>query len=288
MAQYMGGKMKSRIKVIRIIIFSIFFLMVAEVVVVECVDVMSTRSILIKILYMVCFLLAVILAKMPQLAAKRITILDILSIVMFIGLIIYMGKMLSASTDIQTSFQGNNEYVYYYAEGEGNYRYDDIESLLKDEIENRRKTGIHNKLEEIYRMQIAGKIFVYFRENDNEIIEYDFFRQNNLYYCSGNKALLYGGIASDDKYTTEETIRKDIANTMWRGVGYNEVGVPAWGVSTDDQIFSMTINAKKVDDVILIDEKDGKKYYFWITSNVEEIKTIDDVKAAKIEINGLQ
>lgn len=64
--------------------------------------------------------------------------------------------------------------------------------------------------------------------------------------------------------------------------------MPAWGVSTDDQIFSMTINAKKVDDVILIDEKDGKKYYFWITTNVEEIKTIDDVKAAKIEINGLQ
>ena len=117
-----------------------------------------------------------------------------------------------------------------------------------------------------------------------KIVEYDFFRQNDLYYRSGVMGLSYNGVGASDSYTAEETIRKDIANTMWRGVGSNEVGAPAWGVSTDENISSMTINAEPVDDVILIDEIDGKKYYFWITTNVEGIETIDDVKAAEIEM----
>lgn len=95
-----------------------------------------------------------------------------------------------------------------------------------------------------------------------------------MYYRSGIKGLSYDGVGSGDSYTAEETIRKDIANTMWRGVGSKEVGAPAWGVSTDEQVSSMTINAQKVDDVILIYEKDGKKYYFWIITNVGEIKPL--------------
>lgn len=63
---------------------------------------------------------------------------------------------------------------------------------------------------------------------------------------------------------------------------YDKLITPAWGVSTDDQIFFMTINSEKVDKVILFNEKDGKKYYFWIASKVGEIKTIEDVKEAEI------
>lgn len=92
-------------------------------------------------------------------------------------------------------------------------------------------------------------------------------------------------MGSSDRYTLEETIRKDIANTMWRGVGYEEVGAPTWGVSDNEQIFSMTINSEKMDNVIQIDEKSGKTYYFWIIINIGEIKTIDDVKEIKIETN---
>lgn len=105
-----------------------------------------------------------------------------------------------------------------------------------------------------------------------------------MYYSYGSKLLVYYGWGSNDKYTVEETIRKDIANTMWRGLDSNEVGVPAWGVSIDEQISSMTINSRKVDDVIQIDEIDGKKYYFWITTNIGEIETIEDVKGATIQL----
>lgn len=150
--------MKKGIKVIRGIVFVIIFLMAAEAVIVECVDVMSIRSILIKIMYIVCFLLAVILAKIPQLAAKRVTIIDILSIVMLIGLITYLGKMLSVSTAIQTAFQGNNSYTNSYGESNGDNGYDNIDSALKNEIEYGKKAGNYNELEEIRRIQIGEKI----------------------------------------------------------------------------------------------------------------------------------
>lgn len=47
-------------------------------------------------------------------------------------------------------------------------------------------------------------------------------------------------------------------------------------------ISSMTINAEPVDDVILINDIDGKKYYFWIIMNVEELKTNMNVKTAEV------
>lgn len=280
--------MKNSIKVIRGIVFPIIFLMAAEAVIVECVDIMTIRSILIKIMYIVCLLLAVILTKTPRFTVKRVTIIDILSIVMFIGLIMYMGKMLLASTDIETAFQGDNYFALYYGESDGESGYNDIESFFKDEIENSKRKMIDTKREEIYRTQVEENIFVYLKEGGDTIVEYTFFRQNDLFYCSGSKALLYDVMISSGSYTTEETIRKDVANTMWRGVGLKNVGAPAWGVSTDEQIFSLTINNEKVNDVIPIYEKNGKKYYFWITTNVGEIKTIDDVKAAKIEMNSSQ
>ena len=279
--------MDNKIKGIRIIVFSIIFLMFMELVIVECVDNMSVRNILIKIGYVVCVLLVLILKGMPQLANKRVTIVDFLNIAMFIGVMAYLGKGLSSSNEILTAFQGNNVYACYFSEGSGDNGYDDIESLLKDEIEYGNKTGNYNELEEICRIQVGEKLFVYFKKNEEEIIEYDFFRQDDLYYCSGDNILVYDGVVSSDSYTAEETIRKDIANTMFRGVGRKEVGAPAWGVSTDERISSMTVNAEPVDDVILIKEKAGKKYYFWITTNVEGIETIDDVKAAEIEMNGL-
>lgn len=280
--------MKNSIKVLRITAFSIFFLMVSEVVIVECVDIMNIRSILAKIIYIVWFLVAVILIKIPRLAVKRVTIIDLLNIVMFIGIITYLGKMLSTTTAIQTAFKGNNAYADSYGENNGDNGYDNTESALENETEYAKKIANYNELEEICRIQVGKNIFVYFKEGKEQIVEFVFLKQSDLYYISGIKALLYDGTASDDRYTTEETIRKDIANTMWRGVGYKEVGVPAWGVSTDEQIFSLTINDEKMDDVILINEKNGKKYYFWITTNVGDIKTIDDIKAAKIEMNSSQ
>ena len=279
--------MKNGIKLIRISVFSILLLMLMTEVIVEYVDIVKNRTILFIILYVALILLIVMLGKEPKCAISRIMVLDLLSIVFFILLMVSLSKGISETEMVLSTFEGNNGYICSYSKGIGSKGYDDIESALKDQIEYRNKTSNQNELEEIYRIQVEEKNFVYFKEAE-WIAEFEFFRQNDLYYSSGTKDLMYDGIGSSDSYTAEETIRKDIANTMWRGVSYDEVGAPAWGVSTDEQISSMSINAEPVDDVILINEIDGKKYYFWITTNVEGIETIDDVKAAEIEMNNLQ
>lgn len=278
------------IKGIRTLVYFIVLLIlmgvVCNVIIVEYVDSMKIRNILVQILQVVLFLLVIMLIKNPKLAAPRVTILDVLSIAILVVSIgwgfAHMWQEYSIISEVVDTFQGNNVYACYYAEGGFDNGYNDMENLLQDEIENSKKTANHSRLEEIYRKQVGEKVFVYFKEDEEKITEYDFFRQNDLYYCSGSNTLVYDGVVSSDSYTTEETIRKDIVNTMFRGVGRKEVGAPAWGVSADERISSMTINAEPVDDVILINEIDGKKYYFWIITNVGEIKTLDDVKAAEV------
>lgn len=280
--------MKNCIKLIRISVFLILSLMLIGYVITECVDTIKIRTILFIILYFALIRLIVMWIKEPKCATPRMMILDFVNIVIFIVLMASWEKGLLETNRIMDSFQGNNEFLSSYVKGIGAKGYDDIESALEDKIEYEKKTLYHNELEEIYRIQVEEKIFVYFKEDEECITEFEFFKQNDLYYRFGSKALLYDGAFSSDNYTLEETIRKDIANTMWRGVGSEEVSAPAWGVSTDENIFTMTINSENVDDVILINEKDGKKYYFWITTNVDGIETIDDVKAAEIEMNSLQ
>lgn len=158
-----------------------------------------------------------------------------------------------------------------------------MESAVKDIVEYRGRHLEQNETEEIYRVRAENKEYIYWKESES-VVELEFFRQDDLYYYSGSKVLTYVGVGSSDSYTTTETIRKDIANTMWRGVGSEKGEAPAWGVSHDEQIFSVTINDKEVDNIIPIDKNNGKNYYFWIMSDMDEIETVEDVKEIKIEI----
>lgn len=144
-------------------------------------------------------------------AIKKIRIIVFsIMLLMFIGVMAYLGKGLATSTIIQTAFQGNNGYVYFYSGGYVDKGYGDIESILKYEMENIKKSGKYNELEEIYRMQVGEKIFIYFKEDEGKILELDFFRQNASYYCSGSNVLLYDGIGSSDRYTTEGQLEKTL------------------------------------------------------------------------------
>lgn len=275
--------MKNSMKLIRVGLFSILLLLFSAYMIVEYVDNIKLRLIIFIILFIATVIAAVILLRSPKCAVSRIIILDILNIVIFVGLLGTFGRELMAINEVRNAFEGNNGFVSAYSKSIGDKGYEDIGSAVEDAIESRKKTTNQNELEEIYRVQTGDKIFIYFKESEN-IIEFEFFKQDDLYYSYGSKLLMYYGAGSSDGSTVEETIRKDIANTMWRGVESNEVGAPAWGVSIDEQISSMTINSMKVDDVIQIDEKDGKKYYFWITTNTGEIETIEDVKGAVIQL----
>ncbi|MBD5549647.1 MAG: hypothetical protein HDQ96_00485 [Lachnospiraceae bacterium] len=281
--------MKNSIKIIRISLFSVLSLILGGYVIVEYIDNMKMRSVFFVILCIAVFLLVVILAKSSKCAIQKVMVLDFFNGAIFIGIIVIfispvgiLGKGLSEMNKIQNTFQGNNEFLSSYSKSIGGKGYEDIESAVSDAIEYREESLGQSGLKEIYRTQVGEKVYIYLKETE-EIIEIEFFRQNDLYYRSGSKVLSYAGLLSSDSYTMEETMKKDIANTMWRGIDYKEVRLPAWGVSCDEQISSTTINGAKMDDVLQVDEISGKKYYFWITTNVEGIETIDDVDEIKIE-----
>lgn len=274
------------IKIIRVSVFAILLLMIAGNIIVEYIDNVKSWSVFFILFCFVEVIIMAIILRSSKFVSKRFTILDFLSIAMFIGLLASFGRGISQINAIQNSFNGNNGFLSAYSKGIGAKGDESIESALENELEYRNEELNETALEEIYRTQAGNRIFIYIKQKDESIVELDFFTQDNLYYSYGNKHLIYYGTFSSVGHTTEETIRKDIANTMWRGVNTDEVGGPAWGVSNDEEIYSMTVNSAKVDDVIEIDEKDGKKYYFWIITDIEGIETIDDVKEAKIEMNG--
>lgn len=276
-----------RIKGLRVLVFALLLLIImgmADVVIVEYVDAMKIRNILAEILCIVGFLLLVFFWKKQKTAASQVTKSDIFMVVTLAILIIISfvflrnGNLRSAADFVP----GNNGYSSYYttnAKGYGN-----LGTALENSIEQGKRERDFSELEEIYRMQAGENISIYYIEDEMNIVEFTFLKQDDLYYLLGYRCAY---VLLDDKYTVEETIREDMVSTMRHG-SYDELEAPAWGISADEKIYSMTINGKKADDIILINEKDGKKYYFWIISDIGEIKTADDVKAAKIEMNRLQ
>ena len=275
--------MKNLIKAIRISLFSILLLMFSGYMITEHIDNMKTRSILFILLLIAIVILAVILLKSSICTFPRLIILDFLSLAILIGLVGTFWKGVSEIGELQNSIQGNNGFLFSYSKDIGSKGYEDLESAVKDIVEYRGKHLEEKEMKEIYRAQVENKEYIYLKEPES-VTELEFFRQDDLYYYSGSKVLTYVGVGSNDSYTITETVRKDIANTMWRGVGSEKGKAPAWGVSDDEQIFSVTINDKEVDNIIPIDKNNGKNYYFWIMLNADGIGTIDDVKEIKIEV----
>lgn len=286
--------MKKGVKTIRIISFLIillFLLNAASNTFVACADTVNAVKIknilahMLPFVFILFIVLLILLIKNSGLAARRMTILDALSIMMFIAFIMLLRKEVMILNEIGNTFQGNNSYAGFYTNGIGGDKgYTDLEKKLEDEIEYIKKTGSHNELKEIYRVQTGEKIFIYYKVDEEAILEIAFFKQDDLYYNLGSTYVSYHWVGNTNRFTTEETVRSDIANTMWRGDGNKKLNAPAWGVSvsTDEQIFSMTVNSKNLDNVIQIDENDDDKFYFWIITNIDEITTFEDVRSAEI------
>ena len=275
------------LKVIRIFMFAVVLLIVlsviSDVILMKYVDSIKIRDILQRILLIITPFPFIILIRNPKLAAPRVIILDILNIAILIvsmaAVFTQMRKESLILADVIENLEGNNWYSSsYYSNGMGSRGFDDIESAIENAIKEK-----FDNWEELYQIQTGEYIFIYYKENEKSVVEFTFFKQDDLYYCLGRMCVGDGG---EGRNTAEDTIRADILHTMMHSDKWSEIELeaPAWGVSTDENIFTMTINSENVDDVILINEIDGKKYYFWITTNVDGIETIDDVKEAEIEI----
>ena len=89
-------------------------------VIVKCADTVNAVKIrnifyhILPIVFIAFILLIVILIKNPQLKLLRVTILDVLSIVMFIVLMLFLRKEVMMRNDIRNAFHGNNEYFGFY------------------------------------------------------------------------------------------------------------------------------------------------------------------------------
>ena len=236
--------MKNLIKAIRISLFSILLLMFSGYMITEHIDNMKTRSILFILLLIAIVILAVILLKSSICTFPRLIILDFLSLAILIGLVGTFWKGVSEIGELQNSIQGNNGFLFSYSKDIGSKGYEDLESAVKDIVEYRGRHLEQNETEEIYRVRMENKEYVYWKEPES-IVELEFFRQDDLYYYSGSKVLTYVGIGSSDSYTTTETVRKDIANTMWRGVGSEKGEAPAWGYPMMNRFFQLRLTTRK-------------------------------------------
>lgn len=122
--------------------------------------------------------------------------------------------------------------------------YEDLESAVKDIVEYRGKHLEEKEMKEIYRAQVENKEYIYLKEPES-VTELEFFRQDDLYYYSGSKVLTYVGVGSNDSYTITETVRKDIANTMWRGVGSEKGKRRHGGYPMMSRFFQLRLTTRK-------------------------------------------
>lgn len=175
--------MKDSIKVIGISLSLIISLMFIGAVIVKFVHNMKIRNILFCILCIALVLIMLVLLKAPKVVCW--TAGSMWGIIIFIGMIVSIVSSVretSKTLKIVTIFQGNNSFTRSYSDDIGAKGYDDINSILHEEIENRKKTRNlgDDDLKEIYRIQLGEKIFVYLKEKEVKIVEYDFFTQNDL------------------------------------------------------------------------------------------------------------
>lgn len=194
--------MKKGIKAIRISVFAVILIWLmneAANTIVKCADTINAIKInyilsrMLPVVFILFILLMIILIKNSGLAALRVTILDVLSIVMFISFMLLLQRDVMILKEISMfQVQSNNAYSSFYGNGIGGGRgYADFEKTLDDKIEYIKKTGNHNILEEIYQIQSGENIFIYYNVDEEAIMEIAFFNLDDLYYYLGNTYLQY-------------------------------------------------------------------------------------------------
>lgn len=176
---------------------------------------------------------------------------------------------------------GNNINVYSYQNAIGGKAYKDFDDAV---------SGIKTEkgMTELYCFD-AEKYAVIFYKNDEQIISYEFLKQDGSYYTYGSRKLIYdddnwNSALADKEYTEEETMLADIEVSVLSSHDelLNQSGqYPAFGVLSTSRIQNVDISGQPVDTVIEIKNEQGKAWFFWFIENLN-IQEIDEV-----EINGL-
>lgn len=212
---------------------------------------------------------------------RLIFILVVLMLLIGIGIaVVFMG---TGIYDPNNLILGNNSTTSTYEKGKlNNIEFKNLEAGVdkvleenKDIISNYFYKNHYEKLGIIFTQEEwkQGKTVSY------SITGYEFIANDNgTYRYVGLRTSHFAGEFISSEYDWETTVRADISNSTKKG--YNRYvkpreiyGVlPAWGVSDDERVKTMTIDGQSADKVIEFTAND-KTYYFWF---IEDLKTQND------------
>lgn len=211
---------------------------------------------------------------------KYIVVLYIISGVIFIIILGLIFANLIGADPIY-NYQGNNIYNSQYVKSIGSKGYHSIDEGVTNVIKE--KYG-EDDYEELYRVFDENYIWV-FEKSDLKIIELEFYEEDSKYFYSGSTVLTYDSTISTSEYSDIETIRADVAHSIFFGMKEENIIYPVWGVSEYSEIENVSINNVKIDYAEKLMDSNEREYYFWIITNIGKIENAEDIE--KITISGI-
>lgn len=264
--------------IIGIFVFCIMLLLFS-ILIITTIDSIMLRNCVFIISSIVIVIIGLLLFFIMNKNRKYIVVLYILSGVIFIIMLSLIFTNL-IGTDLVDNCQGNNIYNSQYVKSIGSKGYNSIDEGVTNMLE---KYG-EDEYEELYRVSDENYIWV-FEKGNCKIIELEFYEEDSKYFYSGSTVLAYDSTISTLEHSDIETIRADVAHSIFSGMKEENIIYPVWGVSEYSKIENVSINNVKIDFVEKLMDGNGSEYYFWIIVNIGKIENVEDIK--KIKISGI-
>ena len=266
--------------VITFIIFGIMFLMFWTFLI-SFIDFVTIRNILFCVVWV---LEAICIRKLMKLVTEKnlsLLMVNIISGLMFAGIMSYLFWMIFTGTSGLMQFMGNNIYASGYSKvyiGTGS---DSMETCIREALN--KETGMQEKeYQEIYRLEQENVTWVFYGGTDTVLKFECVLEDNDQYYLSGSSRLVYHGVFAAPAYSDIETVRSDVANCI-RNERWRISDGPVWGVTASPKGEEICINGIKADFTLEIKDKEGNSYYFWVIENIGDIEDAGDIKKMSIE-----
>lgn len=266
--------------IIGIVIFCIMLLLFSVLIITKTIDAIKLRNGVSIITSIVIVIIGLLLFTIMNKNRKYIVVLYILSGVIFIIILGLIFANLIGADSIY-NYQGNNIYNSQYVKSIGSKGYHSIDEGVTNVIKE--KYG-EDDYEELYRVFDENYIWV-FEKSDLKIIELEFYEEDSKYFYSGSTVLTYDSTISTSEYSDIETIRADVAHSIFFGMKEENIIYPVWGVSEYSEIENVSINNVKIDYAEKLMDSNEREYYFWIITNIGKIENAEDIE--KITISGI-
>lgn len=266
--------------IIGIFVFCIMLLLFSILIIAKTIDSIVLRNCVFIITSIVISIIGLLFFIIMNKNRKYIVVLYILSGVIFIIILSFIFTDL-IRTDPVYNYQGNNIYNSQYVKSIGSRGYNSIDEGVTNIIEEK---YAQDEYKELYRVFDENYIWV-FEKSNCKIIELEFYEEDSKYFYSGSTVLTYDSTISTSEYSDIETIRADVAHSIFSGMKEENIIYPVWGVSEYSEMENVSINNVKIDFVEKLIDSNESEYYFWIIMNIGKIENAEDIE--KIQISGI-